>query len=86
MTSENPVDLKKEFANFKEKLIEDVKNWQIENFEEEEFSKFIKVFFFPFLVKMTKFWTQTGDTDPAKVFYLLLNVFRLVCKIDDRKW
>jgi hypothetical protein len=65
---ENIIDLKKEFANFKEDLIKGVKNLDIESFDEIGFLKFITDFYLPFLVDMAKFWSKTEEVKPGQFF------------------
>lgn len=85
MTPENTVNLKKEFANFKEKLSDlfsvELNKLDYEYFDEIDFLKFIRDIYLPAIFKTAEFWHNTKNIKPYEFFVPFYGCFDAITKL-----
>lgn len=85
MTPENSLDLKKEFASFKERLFDlftvELNKLDYENLDRDDFIKFVSNFYLPILYEMATFWSKRDRIEADSFFTLFYACLDTISKL-----
>jgi len=84
MTPENTVDLKKEFADFKWKILGlnlRIMDLNYENLDEVDIINFVSNFYLPTLYEMVTFWSKRDQIEADRIFILYYACLDTISKL-----
>jgi hypothetical protein len=85
MTPENSVNLKKEFASFKERLFYlftvELNKLDCENLDGVDFINFVSNFYLPTLYEMATFWSKRDQIEADQIFTLYYACLDTISKL-----